>query len=379
MLSPPLQSIASQCEGRPRAQAAAALSHKLRRRSPTAGFGFGGSRRAATHGQIGLMRDSRSEATAPLIIVMNARSGDQAATDARATIERVLVEGGRRFELLLVRKGSEVAPTARSAVEKARGEGGTVVAAGGDGTINAVAAAVLGSGCTFGVVPLGTFNYFSRTHGIPLETEAAAQLLLSGEPQAVQVGLVNDKVFLVNASLGLYPKLLEEREAYKRQYGRRRWVAAWAALATLLRGHRPLRIALQSESGGAVEGIAEVQTPTLFVGNNQLQLTQIGIAEAPQVDRGALVALGLQPVNTLDMLWLIARGAFGQLGSAREVFSFPFRRLTVTTGSQPGRRVKVATDGEVAWLTSPLLFSIAPQPLMLIRPAPGADDAEGTA
>jgi diacylglycerol kinase family enzyme len=318
------------------------------------------------------MVDSYAGAAAPLFIVMNARSGDQAANDARGTIEQVLGEGSRRFELLLVRKGSEIASTARNAVEKAQRNGGIVVAAGGDGTINAVAAAVLGSGCTFGVVPLGTFNYFSRTHGIPLETRAAAQLLLGGEPQAVQVGLVNDRVFLVNASLGLYPKLLEEREAYKRQYGRRRWVAAWAAMATLLRGHRPLRITLQSESGGAVEGMSEVQTPTLFVGNNQLQLTQIGIDEAPEVDRGALVALGLQPVNSLDMLWLIARGAFGQLGSASEVFSFSFRRLTVATGRQPGRRVKIATDGEVAWLRSPLLFSVAPQPLMLIRPPPAA-------
>lgn len=300
---------------------------------------------------------------------MNARSGDQAADEARRTIEQVLAAGGRRFELLLVRKGSQVAQTARDAVEQAQREGGVVVAAGGDGTINAVAAAVLGSGCTFGVVPLGTFNYFSRTHGIPLETEAAAQLLLSGEPQAVQAGLVNGRVFLVNASLGLYPKLLEEREAYKRQYGRRRWVAAWAALATLLRGHRPLRITLQSEAGGSVESLSEVQTPTLFVGNNQLQLAQIGIDEAPEVDRGALVALGLQPVNTMDMLWLIARGAFGQLGSAREVFSFSFRRLTVATGRRPGRRVKVATDGEVVWLRSPLSFSVAPHPLMLIRPA----------
>jgi diacylglycerol kinase family enzyme len=314
------------------------------------------------------MADSQPHPIAPLIIVMNARSGDQAADDARHTIERVLTEGGRPFELLLVRKGSQVAQAARDAVEKAQRNGGAVVAAGGDGTINAVATAVLGSGCSFGVVPLGTFNYFSRTHGIPLETEAAARLLLTGKPHAVQAGTVNDKLFLVNASLGLYPKLLEEREAYKRQYGRRRWVAAWAALATLLRGHRPLRIALQSESGGAVGGVSEVQTPTLFVGNNRLQLTQIGIADAPEVERGALVALGLQPVNMLDMLWLIARGAFGQLGSAREVFSFPFRRLIVATGRYAGQRVKVATDGEVVWLTSPLLFSVAPHPLMLIRP-----------
>ena len=48
----------------------------------------------------------------------------------------------------------------------------------------------------------------------------------------MQVGLVNDRVFLVNASLGLYAKLLEDREAFKAQYGRHRWVAFWSGLLT---------------------------------------------------------------------------------------------------------------------------------------------------
>ena len=61
----------------------------------------------------------------------------------------------------------------------------------------------------------------------------------------MHVGLLNDRVFLVNASLGLYPKLLEEREAYKQQFGRRRLVAVWAGVVTLLRAHRPLRLRLE--------------------------------------------------------------------------------------------------------------------------------------
>ena len=67
-----------------------------------------------------------------------------------------------------------------------------VVAAGGDGTINAVAQAALGRDCTFGVLPKGTFNYFSRTHGIPADTGEGMKVVLQGSAQPVQVGLVNN-------------------------------------------------------------------------------------------------------------------------------------------------------------------------------------------
>ena len=87
----------------------------------------------------------------------------------------------------------------------------------------------------------------------------------------MQVAAINDRVFLVNASLGLYPDLLEDREAYKARFGRSRWVAFVAACATLLRAQRQLR--LHIEMGGTVR---DVRTLTLFVGNNRLQLQQFG-------------------------------------------------------------------------------------------------------
>src|SRR5690606_8101668 len=124
---------------------------------------------------------------------------------------------------------------ASEVVALAAARSGIVVAAGGDGTINAVAQAALGSRCVLGVLPHGTFNYFCRTHGIPEDVELATRLLLAARVQPVQVGLVNDKVFVVNASIGMYPRLLEDRETFKRQYGRSRLVALWAAAMTMLR------------------------------------------------------------------------------------------------------------------------------------------------
>ena len=85
-----------------------------------------------------------------------------------------------------------------------------------------------------GVVPQGTFNYFARTHGIPADQTEAVGLLLRAAPTPVQVARINDRVFLVNASLGLYPDLLEDREAFKARFGRSRgvaFVAGWVCLA----------------------------------------------------------------------------------------------------------------------------------------------------
>ncbi|RYZ10492.1 MAG: diacylglycerol kinase [Comamonadaceae bacterium] len=300
----------------------------------------------------------------PLFVVLNAGSGHSDAAEARRVIEEGCAAAGRKLRIFTIEAAGQVQALAREAVERARSTQGMVVAAGGDGTINAVAQATLGSGCAFGVLPQGTFNYFSRAHGIPADTAEALQVLLTQRPRAVQVGLVNDRVFLVNASLGLYAQLLEERESYKTQYGRSRWVAFWAALATAAKEHRQwrLRMAWRGQE-------REVRTTSLFIGNNPLQLHQVGIEQADEPERGRLAAVLLKPIGPLAMPGLILRAAMGRLGQADDIESFPFESLTVKPARGRGpRRIKVATDGEVLQLEMPLLFRVSPEPLWLIRP-----------
>ena len=310
--------------------------------------------------------------TGPLFIVFNLGSGSGDEARARAAIQQACDAAGRAFELMGVGDPRQLPALAREAVQRAQQARGVVVAAGGDGTLNAVAQAVLGSGCAYGVLPQGTFNYFSRTHGIPSDTAQAMQVLLHASAQPAQVGLVNGRVFLVNASLGLYPKLLEDREGWKQQFGRSRLVAFGAGLVTLLRGYRSLRLRIE------VQGEArKVRTPTLFVGNNALQMEQLGFPLAKDIDGGALAAIMLRPVSRLSMLALLLRGAFGKLGDADHVLSIPCVKLHVHAARAFGaRRIKVATDGEIVWLPMPLEFAVAGEPLWLIRPdAPAPERA----
>lgn len=313
---------------------------------------------------------------APLLFVINAGSGAVDIGDKRRVIESALAAGGRRGELIVARP-PELTRVAAEAAKRAAAEHTALVAVGGDGSLNTIAQAAHGAGCVMGVVPYGTFNYFARTHHIPVDPAEAVRLVLTGVPLPVQVAAVNQHLFLVNASLGLYPDLLEDREAYKRRFGRSRWVAIYAALATLLRAQRQLR--LHIELG---DGVRDVAALTLFVGNNRLQLEQFGAQPEDTLPgvpgAGSIAAVMLRPVGTLAMLRLLLHGAMGTLGEAEAVERFEFHHLVVRpAGLYAGGTVKVAFDGEVTRLRPPLDFRVLQQPLMLLQPP--AAVAESTA
>jgi diacylglycerol kinase family enzyme len=313
-----------------------------------------------------------------LLFIINAASGRHDPEVTRADIEGALQAAGRTAELRFTNP-VDLARVAREGAVAAFARRSAVVAVGGDGTINAVARAAHAQGCAMGVVPQGTFNYFARTHDLPTETGEATAALLDAAPVPVQVGLVNDQLFLVNASLGLYPELLQDREAYKARFGRSRLVAFVSALITLLGSHRQLR--LRIEHGSVTRS---VNTPTLFVGNNRLQLEQVGLREAPDLDAGRIAAVMLRPIGALAMLGLVWRGAMGTLGEADSVESFEFQRMVVRTRRALHRRgVKVAVDGEVGWMHPPLVFQVSDRALYLLKPqaAAGAEPggATGTA
>lgn len=315
------------------------------------------------------MKSPSPGTNAPLFVVINALSGSQDTEQTLEDLGKVFTEAQRTHTFVSPRAQEPIADAARRAVEQARACDGVVVAAGGDGTINAVAQAVLGSGCVFGVIPLGTFNLFARTHGIPLEPAEAARVLLTEAPQPVQAGKVNDLVFLVNASLGLYSELLEDREAYKAQLGRSRLVAMGSGLRSLLRQHRQLHLSIEQNGHKRPS-----RTPSLFVGNNRLQLHRLGLEEAALVEQGSLVALVVRPTGTWALLGLALRGALGRLGEADNLVSFGVRQMRVTIRGRT--RIKVAVDGEVHLLRAPLCFEVADAPLMLIKPLPPPDQDE---
>lgn len=269
----------------------------------------------------------------------------------------------------------DIVQLAEDAAQAAHADGGLVVAAGGDGTINAVASAALRAGVPLGVVPMGTFNYFSREHGLALDPETAVrdllQALRAGDLRPVQVGFVNRRLFVVNASVGLYPKLLADREMASRRFGRSRWVAVASSVWSMFRpaSSRRWRVVIKTHQGAEARQEEHLVT-TLFVGNNPLQLGRMGLPQAQMVaEGGQLAVVMLKPQGR----WAIARtvwnAATGQLHKDNAVGSMACSELTVAPASWRPPQVKVAFDGEREWMSPPLHFRLSARPLWLVAPS----------
>lgn len=306
-------------------------------------------------------------AAAALQFVVNGMAGSSDANATRDAIESGLREAGRTGIVRFAAPG-ELARVAGEGAAKALADGSAVVAVGGDGTINTVAQAAHVAGCAMGVIPEGTFNYFAREHGAPTETAEALRWLFDARLQPVQVASINERLFLVNASLGLYPELLQDRERWKARFGRSRLVALGAGVATLLRAQDSLRLLIEWDGK-----LRKVRTLNLFVGNNRLQLEKLGLGDpSTQAGGGAgdghITAVILKPIGTLAMVGLVLRGALGQLGDAGGVEHFVCQKLVVEPALTLGRRrVKVAFDGEVEWMTAPLAIRVLTKPLWLLK------------
>jgi diacylglycerol kinase family enzyme len=298
-------------------------------------------------------------------VIVNAGSGHDEARLRCATIEDVLSEAGRTCHMELVDDPAELDAVAQRMATLAQANHGVLVAAGGDGTINAVAHQAVLQGCTFAVLPQGTFNYFGRTHHIPEDLAEGVRALLDARMKHVQIGTVNGRIFLVNASVGLYPRLLEEREHDKRQFGRSRIVALYSAIKTLLLPHRHLRITLELEGEEH-----SIKTTTLFVGNNRLQMEQIGLEPLSEaMEEGQLVAIAPKPASRFGLFGLLVQGLLGRLGASRQVVAFAFRSMSVRTSRFSRKhRIKVATDGEICKLPVPLEFRVLEGRLALLVP-----------
>ena len=237
----------------------------------------------------------------------------------------------------LVRSGSEVRRLAQRAVQERYQ---TVVAGGGDGTINAVASALVGTEVALGVLPLGTLNHFAKDLRIPLDLESAVHTISEGCTVPVDVGEVNGQVFLNNSSLGLYPRIVRHRSKQQERLGRGKWPAfLWAAL-TMVRRYPFLHVRLCLDGGELVR-----QTPFVFIGNNAYQLDLFHIGARICLDAGALSLYVAHRTGRLGLLALALRAFLGRLHRTKDFDTLCVKEVSIETRST---RLLVATDGEVS-------------------------------
>lgn len=238
-----------------------------------------------------------------------------------------------------------------------------VIAGGGDGTISSIANILAGSKTALGVLPLGTLNHFAKDLGIPLDLEAAAANALLGKTRSVDVGEVNGRVFINNSSIGLYPKIVRERESLQKK-GHGKWVAlAQAMVETLQRSHT-LRVGIN-----AVGHRLTTRTELLFVGNNEYELAAPNIGARARIDGGELWVCNIPRAGRFRAVLAALRAIF-HVGSQPDPLAFSTGEMKLTLRH---RSLDVAIDGEVVRMQTPLVYRSRPRALQVIVPAEQAN------
>ncbi|HEY8019530.1 MAG TPA: diacylglycerol kinase family protein [Thermoanaerobaculia bacterium] len=253
--------------------------------------------------------------------------------------------------------GGVMAGRARAAC----GEGfDAVVAAGGDGTVRCVAAALAGTEVPLGVLPLGTLNHFAKDLGIPADLEGAARVVGSGVPRALDLGSVNGERFVNNAVLGFYPVVVEERDRERRRTGRGKWLAAAWALARVLPRVPALRFQMEVD-GERVQR----KTRLVFVGNNEYEMNVFTAGARNRFDSGDLY---LYVADCPGRRCLLGLALYALVRDARRSPRFESWKAPELTIESSRRRLTAVLDGEVVHLTPPLVFRNETRVLRVIAP-----------
>lgn len=235
-----------------------------------------------------------------------------------------------------------------------------IAAAGGDGTQRAVAAKLVGTDRALGVIPMGTFNYFARGLGLPQDLDEAVDTLAAGAPHPVTVAEANGKLFLNNASLGVYPAILRQREGVYRRWGRSRLAAHWSVALTFARFYR--RLSLEMEIDGRR---LRRRTPLVFIARSAFQLREFGLKGADCVERGGFAVFITQDCGRMRLLSHAVRLLWGDMREGRDFEMIPAREITIRPARGAGI---IAQDGERLRAEAPLRFRLRRDALRVILP-----------
>jgi YegS/Rv2252/BmrU family lipid kinase len=294
---------------------------------------------------------------APITILLN-RGGGAVAADPQigAKIDDAFKAAGLEVEVESV-EGGGCEVRCRAIAE--RGDQ-LLVVGGGDGTISAAASALIGTETSLGILPLGTLNHFARDLGIPTELAEAARLIARRPERRVDVAEMNDRIFINNSAIGLYPLMVVDRDAQQRRLGRsKRLAMIVASIRTLARfRHQRLTLTVNDEK-------ERVDTPLLFVGNNDYRIDIGAPGQRESIDDGRLSVFVMRKKTRRSFIAATLRALFNRARADDMVQIENVERLRVSSHRSS---LAVSLDGEVAHAKPPLDYKIRKKALRVIAP-----------
>ena len=294
----------------------------------------------------------------PVSVILNRGGGAFTADPAlKDKVAAALRDSGVDAEIELV-EGGDCEVRAKAIAE--RGDP-LLIVGGGDGTISAAASALIGTKTRLGILPLGTLNHFARDLGLPADLAEAAKLIAAGPERSVDVAEMNGHIFINNSAIGLYPLMVVDRDSQQRRLGRSKRLAMLvASVRALWRfGHRRLTLTVNEEQTGRID------TPLLFVGNNDYRIDIGAPGQRESLDDGQLCVMVMRKNSRRGLIAASIRALLNRSSEDDMVRIDGVERLRVS--SRRGT-LAVSLDGEVVRAKPPLEYRIRKQALRVIAP-----------
>lgn len=283
--------------------------------------------------------------------ILNPLSGKKRAPAMRAVAERLAAELGIDLQVFTIEGPGHGTELARAAVAAGRHR---VVSIGGDGTLNAVAAGLIGSNVPLGIVAMGSGNGYARSLKLPLDPEQALRIAFTGAPHRMDVCYLNDRPFLGTAGIGFDARVAWE---FDRTEARGLWSYARIILKDIL-GARPMRVVVKANNE-----------------TREQQVLMLVFCNTREFGNGAVISPGSAPDDGMAELRIVTKPALlplfkafyqiytEQADKSRFITNLPTREATVR---QDGTLAHL--DGEPIVIGQELHFRLEPRCLDVIRP-----------
>ena len=291
------------------------------------------------------------------LIVLNTAAGSATPAAIKRALDRNLGGAGWSYEIL--ETGGErdittmVRSTAGSAVD-------LYVAAGGDGTVSAVAAALLDIDRPLAIVPVGTGNLLAHELRIPLDLPAAVRLLV-GEHGLRRIDALQsqERIYLLNVSVGLTAQVIQDTDRDdKRRLGRLAYVRQGLEKASGIETH-----AFTVDVDGQTHRLRAAEV--LVLNTSALGVADLHWQSGVRPDDGLADLFALAGRNGLDLLRALWSGLVKQPVPDRVTQHWAIER-TVAIDTDPP--LAVQADGDIIGQT-PVEIRVLPRALRIVVPA----------
>ena len=299
----------------------------------------------------------------PVYALLNVRSGWDDGSICSDQLTKQMGSAGVELRIEHAKRGFDIT----AAVRRARAGGAAaIIAGGGDGTLNAVAAGLNGSEVPMAILPIGTLNHLARDLSVSLNINEAIGQLTTDRVARIDLGGVNGRIFINNSVIGLYPTYFLTRQRFERAW-KFKWLAIASAILSVFRRNPYMNVRLSLEGKEIVR-----RTPYILVANNEHRMEGYQLGTRDRLDRGLLWVYVMRKLSRWSLLRLAASLIFGRFKKKDDFETFAVSSFRVETRR---KKLGVSLDGEVKAMRTPLEYRSLPGALCVVAPPKALEKA----